>query len=60
MVELDSGGVLEEVPPPEIGLVGALGVARVEEFFGWGCETATHEGELVIEQTSVKASNEGT
>ena len=60
VVELNGGGVLEEVPPPQIRLVGTLGVARVEELFSWGCETTTHEGEFIIEQTGVKTSDEGT
>lgn len=37
VVKLDGGGVLEEVPPPEVRLVGSLGVARIEELLRWWC-----------------------
>lgn len=36
MVELHRAGVLEHVPPDDIGLVGAVAVEGVDEFgFGW-------------------------
>lgn len=60
MVKLDGGRVLEDVPPPEVGLVVCLGICRVEELVRGRCKAPTHERELVVEKTGIQSSNEGT
>lgn len=59
MVELHGRRILENVAPPDVGLVCALGVGRVEKFICRRSKATTHKRELVVEKTSVEARNEG-
>ena len=60
VVELDGGGVLEDVAPPDVRPVGALCVRRVEELICRRGDAATHERELVVQQASIKTRDECT
>jgi hypothetical protein len=60
VVKLDERRVLEHVAPPKIRLIWDVAVKGIEKFLlGWS-ETKTHPWELVVDQTSIETSNQGT
>lgn len=60
VVELDGHGVLEDVSPPQIGLVDLLGKQRVHELRLGGYDALSHEGEGVVDHSSVQAGDKGS
>ena len=58
VVELDERRVLERVAPPEVGIVGRVGVKGGEELgFGW-CEAEAHVWEFIVDEAGVEAGDE--
>ena len=60
MVELHQRRVLKHITPPQVRLVWNVAVERIEELLLWWCEAKTHVGELVIDETGIETSNQGT
>lgn len=60
VIELDRSRVLEHVPPPPIGFAFGSGVEVGEELRSGRDESSTHQRELVVDQSSIKSSDEGT
>lgn len=59
VVELDGCRVLQDVPPPGVGLVAPPSVGRVHELVLRRNVAFSHVRPLVIDESSVESGNEG-
>ena len=61
MVELDSDLVIKHVSPEsDLGVIVLVHEPAIKELIDRRHQTATHQGELVIDKTSIETSNKRT
>lgn len=61
MVELDSDLVIKHVSPEsDLGVVVLVHEPAIKELINWRHQTATHQGELVIDETCIETSDKST
>ena len=59
MVQLDERGVLKHVAPPEVRMVSLAAVEGIEELRLGRHVALAHLGELVVDETGIKTSDQG-
>jgi hypothetical protein len=57
VVKLNERRVLEDIAPPEIGVVRNVAVESVEQLLLGRSQTKTHVRELVVDKTGIKTSD---